>query len=108
MPMHLTTAPELAAEVPGCAQEQLDRLARSVEARRQQLEEDINAYIARKQDELRQYESEVGGEPRAFLRLSGLRLSIPIPTLPGAGRTGQQSTMTVAAIDCSRLTRPSL
>ncbi|KAF2995552.1 hypothetical protein E8E13_003449 [Curvularia kusanoi] len=59
MPMHLTTAPELAAEVPGCAQEQLDRLARSVEARRQQLEEDINAYIARKQDELRQYESEL-------------------------------------------------
>lgn len=59
-PMHLSTAPLLAAEVPGCAQEQLDRLARSVEARRQQLEEDINAYIARKQDELRRYESEVG------------------------------------------------
>jgi hypothetical protein len=58
--MHLSTAPLLAAEVPGCAQEQLDRLSRSVEARRQQLEEDINAYIARKQDELRRYESEVG------------------------------------------------
>lgn len=57
---HLHTAPNLAAEAPGCAQEQLDRLARSIEARRQQLEEDINAYIARKQDELRRYESEVG------------------------------------------------
>ena len=55
--MHLHAAPNLAAEVPGFSREQLDRLARSVEARRQQLEEDINAYIARKQDELRQYES---------------------------------------------------
>ena len=70
--MHLSTAPLAAAEVPGCAQEQLDRLARSVEARRQQLEEDINAYIARKQDELRRYESEVGPampQCRAFPRL---------------------------------------
>ena len=73
--MHLHAAPNLAAEVPGFSREQLDRLARSVEARRQQLEEDINAYIARKQDELRQYESEVCTHrtaphrtaPRAFL-----------------------------------------
>lgn len=66
--MHLHVAPNLAAEVPGFSQEQLDRLARSVEARRQQLEEDINAYIQRKQDELRQYESEVCTVPhRAFL-----------------------------------------
>jgi hypothetical protein len=57
--MHLHATPGLAAEVPGFAQAQLDSLARSVEARRLQLEEDINAYIARKQDELRQYESEV-------------------------------------------------
>ncbi|KAG9201371.1 hypothetical protein G6514_005743 [Epicoccum nigrum] len=57
--MHLSTAPLLVAEVPGCAQEELDRLARSVEARRQQLEEDINAYIARKQEELQRYESEL-------------------------------------------------
>lgn len=57
--MHLHAAPSLAAEVPGFSQEQLDRLAHSVELRRQQLEEDINAYIRRKQDELRQYEQEV-------------------------------------------------
>jgi len=57
--MHLHATAGLAAEVPGFAQAQLDSLARSVEARRLQLEEDINAYIARKQDELRQYESEV-------------------------------------------------
>ncbi|KAH6625601.1 hypothetical protein C7974DRAFT_203528 [Boeremia exigua] len=57
--MHLHATPSLAAEVPGFSQEQLDRLARSVEARRQQLEEDINAYIARKQADLRQHESEL-------------------------------------------------
>lgn len=58
--MHLHATPSLAAEVPGFSQEQLDQLARNVEARRQQLEEDIHAYIAQKQSELRQYESEVG------------------------------------------------
>jgi hypothetical protein len=57
--MHLHATPGLAAEVPGFAPAQLDSLACSVEARRQQLEEDINAYIARKQAELQQYESEV-------------------------------------------------
>jgi hypothetical protein len=57
--MHLHATAGLAAEVPGFSQEQLDSLARSVEARRLQLEEDINAYIARKQDELRQHETEV-------------------------------------------------
>lgn len=58
--MHLhATTPSVAAEVPGVAQAQLDVLARSVEARRVQLEADIDAYIARKQDELRQYETEV-------------------------------------------------
>ena len=65
--MHLHAAPSLAAEVPGFSQEQLDRLAHNVELRRQQLEEDINAYIARKQDELRQYEQEVCTHPSSRL-----------------------------------------
>ncbi|KAF2624811.1 hypothetical protein BU25DRAFT_413351 [Macroventuria anomochaeta] len=66
--MHLHATPSLAAEVPGFSQEQLDRLARSVEARRQQLEEDINAYIQRKQDELRQYETELVEQHRSMER----------------------------------------
>ncbi|KAF3051115.1 hypothetical protein E8E11_006571 [Didymella keratinophila] len=66
--MHLHATAGLAAEVPGFAQAQLDSLARSVEARRLQLEEDINAYIARKQDELRQYESELVETLRAMER----------------------------------------
>lgn len=79
--MHLSTAPLLAAEVPGCAQEQLDRLARSVEARRQQLEEDINAYIAHKQDELRRYESEVGPVTPHCRAFPSLPAPAPTPTL---------------------------
>ncbi|KAH7374349.1 hypothetical protein BKA66DRAFT_422776 [Pyrenochaeta sp. MPI-SDFR-AT-0127] len=47
------------AEVPGFSREQLDALARSVELRRQQLEKDIQAYIQRKQLDLRSYEQEV-------------------------------------------------
>jgi hypothetical protein len=47
------------AEVPGCQKEKLDALARSVELRRQQLEDDIQTYIRTKQDELRKYEQEV-------------------------------------------------
>jgi hypothetical protein len=47
------------AEVPGFKKEQLDVLARSVELRRQQLENDIQAYIRTKQDELREHEQEV-------------------------------------------------
>ena len=90
--MHLHGAPNLAAEVPGFSREQLDRLARSVEARRQQLEEDINAYIARKQDELRQYESEVCTHRTAPHRTA----RIPAPTLAGVEPS------------LSRLTRPSL
>lgn len=57
--MHLHATPGLAAEVPGFSQAQLDSLARSVEARRRQLEEDIAAYIARKQEELHHYEAKV-------------------------------------------------
>ena len=48
------------AEVPGFTKEQLDALARSVELRRQQLEDDIRNYITAKQDELRRYGHEVG------------------------------------------------
>ena len=48
------------AEAPGFRKEQLDALARSVELRRQQLEDDINDYIKAKQDELRRYGDEVG------------------------------------------------
>jgi hypothetical protein len=47
------------AEVPGFEKEQLDALACSVELRRQQLEQDIQDYILRRQDELRKYEQEV-------------------------------------------------
>jgi hypothetical protein len=57
MPM-LHTDPRLAS-VPGFKKEQLDALARSVELRRQQLEDDIRDYIKRKQDELRKHEQEV-------------------------------------------------
>lgn len=48
------------AEVPGFTKEQLDALARSVELRRQQLEDDIKDYIKAKQDELRRHGEEVG------------------------------------------------
>ncbi|KAF1942291.1 hypothetical protein EJ02DRAFT_454487 [Clathrospora elynae] len=47
------------AEVPGFTRAQLDALASSVELRRQQLEADIQDYITRKQDELRQHEQEL-------------------------------------------------
>lgn len=47
------------AEVPGFQKEQLHALACSVELRRQQLEQDIQDYIKRRQDELREYEQEV-------------------------------------------------
>ena len=102
--MHLSTTPRLAAEVPGCAQEQLDRLARSVEARRLQLEEDINAYIARKQDELRRYESEVGvsPSPHAFLRTDTRTSGCGHGICDGDGDGDDDDC-------CSRrLTRPSL
>lgn len=52
--MLLQSDPSL-AEVPGFTKEQLDTLARSVELRRQQLQQDINDYIKSKQDELRDY-----------------------------------------------------
>lgn len=47
------------AEVLGFSHAQLEALTHSVEQRRQQLEKDIQDYIARKQDELRQYEQQV-------------------------------------------------
>ncbi|KAG9189328.1 hypothetical protein G6011_06196 [Alternaria panax] len=47
------------AEVPGFTKEQLDALARSVELRRQQLEDDIRDYIKAKQDELRRHGQEL-------------------------------------------------
>lgn len=106
--MHLSTAPLLVAEVPGCAQEELDRLARSVEARRQQLEEDINAYIARKQEELRRYESEVGQvmphcRADTITRTSGCGHS----ACDGDG-DGDGTIATVVYCCSRRLTRPSL
>jgi hypothetical protein len=55
------------AEVPGFSREQLDALARSVELRRQQLENDIKDYIEHRQDELRTYEQEVRRLPLFFL-----------------------------------------
>lgn len=56
--MLLQSDPSL-AEVPGFTREQLDALARSVELRRQQLQQDINDYIKSKQDELRNYGHQV-------------------------------------------------
>lgn len=53
------------AEVPGFTREQLDALARSVELRRQQLEQDIAAYISRRQEDLRRHEQQVCRRPRA-------------------------------------------
>jgi len=46
------------AEVPGFSPAQLDALTRSIEQKKQQLEDEINAYIRRKQDDLRRYERE--------------------------------------------------
>lgn len=47
------------AEVPGFTPEQLASLTRSVELKKQKLEDDIKQYIARKQAELRDHEQEV-------------------------------------------------
>ena len=58
------------AEVPGFTKEQLDTLARSVELRRQQLQRDIDAYIASKQDELRNYGQQVTTPPPPFPRFA--------------------------------------
>jgi len=47
------------AEVPGFSPVQLEQLTRSIEQKKQRLDDDINNYIRRKQDELRRYEQEV-------------------------------------------------
>ena len=47
------------AEVPGFSPEQLASLTRSVELKKQKLEDDIKQYIARKQAELKNHEQEV-------------------------------------------------
>ena len=47
------------AEAPGFTTEQLESLSRSIEAKQQKLEADINAYIKKKQRELALYEHEV-------------------------------------------------
>lgn len=46
------------AEVHGCSPAQLDALNRSIEQKKQKLDDDINTYIRRKQDDLRRYERE--------------------------------------------------
>lgn len=56
--MRLERDPSL-AEAPGFTTEQLDSLSRSIEAKQQKLEADINAYIKKKQRELALYEHEV-------------------------------------------------
>lgn len=58
--MLLLEADPRLAEVPGLSRDSLDALARSVELRRQQLEDDIRDYISRRQHDLRAYEQEVG------------------------------------------------
>jgi transcription termination factor NusB len=50
--------PSLAAQ-PDLSQAQLESLTRSVEQKKQKLEDDICQYIKRKQEELREYEQEV-------------------------------------------------
>ncbi|ORX96432.1 hypothetical protein BCR34DRAFT_180711 [Clohesyomyces aquaticus] len=47
------------AEAPDFSPEQLEALARGVERKKQKLEEDIQDYIRKKQDELRRYEKEL-------------------------------------------------
>jgi hypothetical protein len=59
------------AEVPGFTREQLDALARSVELRRQQLEQDIDDYIKHRQHDLRTYEQEVPCRPAAAVQRFG-------------------------------------
>lgn len=54
------------AEVPGFSPEQLDALTRSVELKKQKLEDDIKQYIVRKQEELRNYERELLAEYRSM------------------------------------------
>lgn len=54
------------AEVSGFSQAQLEALTHSVEQRRQQLEKDIQDYIARKQDELRHYEQQLIEQNRSM------------------------------------------
>jgi hypothetical protein len=51
------------AEVPGFSPAQLEDLTRSIEQKKQKLEDDINAYITRKQDDLRRYEREASYHP---------------------------------------------
>ncbi|KAF2477383.1 uncharacterized protein BDR25DRAFT_390039 [Lindgomyces ingoldianus] len=46
-------------EVPDFSPEQLESLTRSVERKKQKLQDDIHEYIRRKQDELRKYEREL-------------------------------------------------
>ena len=53
------------AEVPDFSPAQLESLTRSVEQKKQKLEDDIREYIRRKQDDLRKYEREV---PHAVAR----------------------------------------
>lgn len=56
--MHLRSDPSL-AEVPDLSPAQLERLTRSVESKKRKLEDDINDYISRKQNELSDYERQV-------------------------------------------------
>jgi hypothetical protein len=56
--MHLQADPSL-AEPPGFSTDQLKALSRSIEAKKQKLETEINAYINHKQRELAHYEQEV-------------------------------------------------
>ncbi len=58
-PSMLLQADPSLAEVPGFSTEQLERLTRSIELKKQRLEADIHAYVMEKQRELAQYEHEV-------------------------------------------------
>ncbi|KAL5114575.1 hypothetical protein ACEQ8H_007544 [Pleosporales sp. CAS-2024a] len=53
------------ADVGGLSRDQLDRLAASIELRRQQLERDISAYIRQRQEDLRRYEQELLAQHRS-------------------------------------------
>ncbi|KAF1961594.1 hypothetical protein CC80DRAFT_194529 [Byssothecium circinans] len=61
--MHLQADAGL-AEAPGISTEQLQSLSRSIEAKKQKLEADIDAYIKRKQRELAHYEQELLAQQR--------------------------------------------
>ncbi|KAF1830576.1 hypothetical protein BDW02DRAFT_572869 [Decorospora gaudefroyi] len=93
------------AEVPGFNREQLDALARSVELRRQQLEDDIQAYIRSKQAELRSHEQELVARYRyRSMECDGQDPAPADPTCPG---NAEATAISPAALEPSAHSSPA-